>query len=310
MDSQNDQINNSLCFLYDWLCVNKLSLNTEKTKYMVFHYYQKKIIDKHLPLVKINNELICKVDNFKFLGIYIDSTLSWKNHINYISNKIARINGILSMLKYYLPTKILLILYNSLILSHLNYGINLWGFGNYSRLSTLQKQALRHVNKSPYNSHSSPIAKKYKTLFISDIFNISCLKFYYKFKNNLLPLYFYNPPFLQLNKPTRHSCRQTKLPSNLNNFIVCLPIIQPFIPIPTSNKISSTKCLRFEIPKLLSSNYLPSNIINRIETHSLKSPLYFLSTSCISCTSGLFNKKQDKILIHKTTTYNFIIKRD
>ena len=166
-------------------------------------------------------------------------------------------------------------IYNSLILSHLNYNIKIWGFGNYLRLLTLQKQALRHISKSHYNAHTSPIAKNLNTLLIDDIFRISCFKFYYKYKNGSLPLYFYSHEFLKTNNPLRHTSRQIKLPSYLNNYVSIVPIIQSTKPIPTSNKISSTKCLRFFIPKLISCNYIPNNALQKINTHSLNGFINF-----------------------------------
>jgi hypothetical protein len=139
-----------------------------------------------LPVLMINNKNIKRTDTFKFLGVTFDSHLSWKNHISNICNKISKINGILSILKYYLPTHILVMIYNSLILSHLNYNITIWGFGNLYRLKILQKNALRHISKSSFNAHSKPIAKNLKTLLIDDIFsNMSLFKFYYKYTQNI-----------------------------------------------------------------------------------------------------------------------------
>ena len=138
--THNDSINSKLQIIYDWLVVNKLSLNTSKTKYMIFHFPQRKITNDHIPDLIINNKSLTKVEKFKFLGIHLDSNLTWGHHINEISKKNSKTVGILSILKHYIPTHILLMLYNSFILSHLNFGITLWGFGNCVRLKTLQKK--------------------------------------------------------------------------------------------------------------------------------------------------------------------------
>ena len=66
--------NKTLSLLYDWLCVNKLSLNTNKTKFILFHFHQKHINVNNVPILKINNDIIEKVDSFKFLGLDFDST--------------------------------------------------------------------------------------------------------------------------------------------------------------------------------------------------------------------------------------------
>ena len=81
-----------------------------------------------------------RVTCFKFLGVIIDSNLTWSHHINYISNKLTRICGVLSRLKHDVPVLILKIIYNSLFLSHLNYGITAWGFNVGPRIKTLQKR--------------------------------------------------------------------------------------------------------------------------------------------------------------------------
>ena len=71
--------------------------------------------------------MIEHVNEFKFLGILIDSHLSWAPHINYVANKLSRINSILTKLKHFLPQDILQIIYNALFQSHINYGITSWG---------------------------------------------------------------------------------------------------------------------------------------------------------------------------------------
>ena len=73
-------------------------------------------------------------------------------------------------------------IYNSLILSHINYGILLWG-SKSAKLDKLQKKAIRILSCSKYNAHTDPLFKKthLKVLKISDIFTFSKLKFYYKY---------------------------------------------------------------------------------------------------------------------------------
>ena len=61
----------------------------------------------------------------KFLGITINIHLNWESHINKIANKITI--GILNKLKHVLPLNILFIMYNSLILPQINYGVLVWG---------------------------------------------------------------------------------------------------------------------------------------------------------------------------------------
>ena len=67
--------------------------------------------------------------------------MNLKSHTDYIASKISKsiIIGILNRLKYVIPTEIKRIIYNSLILSHINYGILMWGYHS-DRLYKLQKK--------------------------------------------------------------------------------------------------------------------------------------------------------------------------
>ena len=124
----------------DWLTVNKLSLTIKQNKNDDFCSKQRILKTTEIPSVIINDMPIERVPCFKFLGVIIDSNLTWSHHINYISNKLTRICGVLSRLKHYVPVLILKIIFNSLFLSHLNYGITAWGFNVGPRIKTLQKR--------------------------------------------------------------------------------------------------------------------------------------------------------------------------
>ena len=184
----SENINQELQAVYDWLCVNKLSLNIPKTKFMVFHHKQRQI-HSFIPNLTINGNPIDYVTQFNFLGFLIDENVSFDPHIQRISNKISRSLGTINKLKRFLPQHILLMLYNTLILPHLQYAILCWGFKS-SRLFKLQKRAMRIITCSKYNAHTDPIFKKLNLLKLSDLYNVSVLKFYHKFKNDKLPHYF------------------------------------------------------------------------------------------------------------------------
>ena len=84
----------------------------------------------------------------KFLGIYIDEHLSWAQHIDYLSPKIARNVGILSKLKYFLLRYIMNTLYNSLILSHLQYCTLLWANAYSTCLNKLRIQQKKNYTNN------------------------------------------------------------------------------------------------------------------------------------------------------------------
>ena len=67
---------------------------------MIFHPYNKPT--KRQVTNKINRKAINEKDSIKYLGVLIDSTLSWKNHILNISKKISRAIGIMYKLRPFL----------------------------------------------------------------------------------------------------------------------------------------------------------------------------------------------------------------
>ena len=82
--SADSLINAEIGKVIEWLKINKLSLNKNKSKYMTFHMPKKQI--QHLTL-KIDGINIEKVEEFNFLGLTMDTNLKWKKHTDKISNK-------------------------------------------------------------------------------------------------------------------------------------------------------------------------------------------------------------------------------
>ena len=190
LEHVSEQMNIELATIQEWLNVNELILNVSKTKFMIFHHHQRNI-EQIVPDIKINSENNEKVSEFNFLGLTINENLSWKPHIQKISNKIARTLGIMCRLKKKLPAHIIRILYNSLIHLHLQYSILAWGF-KMGRLEKLQKRTVRIISCSKYNSHTDPLFKNLNLLKLKDLFELNVLKLYYKYRKNILPFYISN----------------------------------------------------------------------------------------------------------------------
>ncbi len=158
-------------------------MNVQKSKYIIFHTPKKKVDSLHLI---IDGTVIERVSDFNFIGLTLDENLNWKGHLNEISNNISKSIGILNKIKRVIPLKTKILLYNSLILLHLNYDILTWGY-HCERVSKLQKKSIRIVSLSKYNAHTEPIFKELTLLKVKDILWLQELKLYYKYKNHKLP---------------------------------------------------------------------------------------------------------------------------
>ena len=78
----------------------------EKTKYSFFHKPTKKgDIPLRLPKLTINNHEIQRKESIKFLGVSLDQTLTWKEHIKLTEYKIAKNIAILYKTRPYLDKK-------------------------------------------------------------------------------------------------------------------------------------------------------------------------------------------------------------
>ena len=121
---------------------------------MIFHPPQKQNV--HIPTLFSNTCQIECVNEFNLLGIIINKYLNRNSHLKYISKKIRRIIGILGQLKQLIPTSALRLICNTLILTHLNYGILCLG-PQEQRIFKLQKKAARIISRAKYNAHTSPL---------------------------------------------------------------------------------------------------------------------------------------------------------
>ena len=113
---------------------------------MVLHRKQKQTEPLHFS---IDGEVIENASSFNLLGITLNEGLTWKNHIDLIKTKISKTIGVFYRQAKIFPEEILVTLYNSLISSHLNYGILAWGIVA-TRLEKLQKKAMRLITNSKY----------------------------------------------------------------------------------------------------------------------------------------------------------------
>ena len=158
----------------------------------------------------------------------------------------------MNRIKHFLPKSCLKFIYQSLIHSHLNYGILLWGFGN-EKLKILQKKAIRILTKSHYLEHTDPLFRNEKILKVNDIFKVHCYKLFYNFKNQRLPkklmTLFNSQTILSINRLVNFNC-------------------------PDSN---GKKRIRYYLPQLINSS--PISIVQKVYTHSCKGfKLYLKNT--------------------------------
>ena len=164
-----DRINIDLLNILQWIRANRLLLNLLKTNYMLFS----NSLDSLPTDIVFDNTPLKKVSHTKFLGIIVDNKLSWKLHINNICNIISCNIGLINRLKSHLPQSSIFMLYSSLILPYLNYGLLVWGNTHQTLLESvllLQKKVIRIICNAPFLSHTDPLFFENNILKIKDLY--------------------------------------------------------------------------------------------------------------------------------------------
>lgn len=150
---ENDNIrmmNEDLQMLYNYPIANQLALNVDKTKFMHFHDPRKRL-QNNMP-VMYNGGAMEQVREFRYLGLIVDSHLTWRNHVSMLCSKLATVLGVLYKVRDEIPLYALSRLYFGLVHSSLVYMVTLWGnapISCLSRLQTLQSRIFKIIYRLP-----------------------------------------------------------------------------------------------------------------------------------------------------------------
>ena len=196
-----------LALIRQWLRAYKVSLNTSKTKIIIFRPTQKQIT-KHLNF-KINRQKIYTYSEARYLGVVLEEYLNWNLHMNLLKCKANSAIGILSKIRQYVPKFLLSTLYYSMFHFHLIYSCQLWDPNNtiLRKLELLQNKDLRIINLQNNEYKVNEIYKTNKILKIADYINLlNCL-----FVRDVIPQSVI-PPFqkffIQMRETHQHNTRR------------------------------------------------------------------------------------------------------
>ena len=156
-----------------WLRANRLSLNVAKTELMIIGSRQRLNTQCDEVDIRIDDEMIKRVDRTKSLGLTIDDRLSWSNHVDEICRKVSSAIGALkrNSIRPFISANTALQIYNALILPHFDYCSPVWDClsGQSSdKLQKLQNRAARVITKLPFDTSSNLLLDnlKWEKLFL------------------------------------------------------------------------------------------------------------------------------------------------
>ena len=190
-----DKIKKLFSDLSRYLLSNKLVPNLKKSKLMFFNSRPKPQLD----VIRFGNEVIEWVEEFKYLGLILNSKMSFSSHINVICTRVSQYIGVFYNLNKILPKEVLILLYYAFILPHLTLHIVIWGGAPevyINKLKVKQNKLLRAilgvetVNGIP-QERTVNMYNNLGVLTVNNLFRFYLFKFLNLLMKGMLP-YFYD----------------------------------------------------------------------------------------------------------------------
>ena len=165
-----DTIQDALSEASDWLRKNHLVVNTSKSNFITLGNPSR--VDNLRLSLQLSDEYLPVSNSSKLLGVVIDYSLSFKDHVNSLLKKLAPKLGLLHRLSFTLPQNVLVSLYLSIIQPHIDYCLSVWGSCNKTTMNSIQKiqnRAARIVTICfDFNIRSIDLIRKFKWMTVEE----------------------------------------------------------------------------------------------------------------------------------------------
>ena len=214
-----ERLNADLENVHQWLVANKLTLNKQKTEYMIIGSRQRisNIITD--PKIELGESVIKRVNKSKTLGIIIDEHLSWNDQIQNVVTKVSKGIGMLRRIRQFVPKSTLLRICNAIVLSHFDYCSLVWdNCCEYltDKLQKLQNRAARIITGRTYDVSSDDVLKELNWEPLKQRYKINKTIFMHKVRNDIIPSSLTN--LFKIKTNDRYDLR-----SNNNNYVLGKP---------------------------------------------------------------------------------------
>ena len=169
-----------------WCDVNKLTINTKKTKLMVFGSRSKVKKANHVKIY-MKGDTLQKVPTFKYLGLILDPTLNFNHHIASVVRNVLHKMTLLAKVKQFLQNNTALQIYKSMLLPYLDYADVIFHKSNsrdLNKLQRLQNRCLRICLGYDRRFSTERVHKISSTPFLHDRRNAHILNFMFCRKDN------------------------------------------------------------------------------------------------------------------------------
>ena len=162
----------------NWFANNLLTVNYNKTHFLQFFTKKRKEVPFQIVTA---NSLLINSNSTKFLGVTIDSMLTWKEHIMDLSGKLNKAIFAIRAVKTLLSSKSWKMVYHSYFHSVMSYGIIFWGTSPYSNnVLRIQKRIIRIITNSSKQESCRQLYKQQQILTVYGQYIFSLLMFVVK----------------------------------------------------------------------------------------------------------------------------------
>ena len=142
----------------------------------------------HKFSIEVDDHILTQSKNTKYLGVRIDDKFTWQDHIVELRSKLARNNSALVRLRKFVNLNTLKMVYYTLVYSHIQYCISVWGCAaktNLYNIETLQRQSLRIICFKPYRAPTDLLFKSLRILKVCDIYKLQLGKLMFCYNKNI-----------------------------------------------------------------------------------------------------------------------------
>ena len=176
----------------EWFSCNKLTLNVDKTCFVIFKSSRWKNVN--IPdSIHFNNKTINRVTCVKYLGLLLDEKLDWKNHVNEVCNGLKRFFPTFYNIRSYVNLTHARTIYYAMLYSKIKYAIPVYGLASQesmNKIQVLQNKLLKVLTKKNYRYSTNQLHNDFEILKVNDITNQEILTFVHSYINNKLPSIF------------------------------------------------------------------------------------------------------------------------
>lgn len=183
--SLQQKMNLTLQIYLDWTASNGLTVNKNKTQYMLFKQKNKPCITLD---VLLGGTVLDRVESAKYLGVIIDDKLSWNKHIEFVKQKTTPIIGALRRCKNFNPM-IKRMISDAYIISRITYAMNAWSQAAKSLLNTIGRLVTKTSKAELGLAWDTPTCVVYslsKRMRVEQMITYAKIMYIYKARNKLL----------------------------------------------------------------------------------------------------------------------------